>query len=112
RLALVGDAHQVRPVGHSGAMALVQAQLPEAARVDLHAIHRFRRADDPRQPDTAYAEISRDLRQAATPAKAHEVALWLHEHGHVDRLSDSAEQTQQAADAWITAHGAGESIAV
>ncbi|MFD4008772.1 MobF family relaxase [Brachybacterium paraconglomeratum] len=112
RLALVGDPHQVRPVGHSGAMALVQAQLPDEARVDLHAIHRFRRADDPRQPDTAYAEISRDLRQAATPEKAHEVALWLHEHGHVDRLSDSTEQTQQAAAAWITAHGTGESIAV
>lgn len=112
RLALVGDPHQVRPVGHSGAMALVQAQVPEEARVDLHSIHRFRRAEDPRQADTAYAEISRDLRDAGTPEKAHEVALWLHEHGHVDRLSDSAEQTQQAASAWLTAHGAGESIAV
>lgn len=112
RLVLVGDPHQVRPVGHSGAMALVQAQVPEEARVDLHSIHRFRRAEDPRQADTAYAEISRDLRHAATPKKAHEVALWLHEHGHVDRLSDSAEQTQQAAAAWLTAHGAGESIAV
>ncbi|MEE1616988.1 MobF family relaxase [Brachybacterium sp. J153] len=112
RLALVGDPHQVRPVGHSGAMALVQAQVPEDARVDLHSIHRFRRADDPRQADTAYAEISRDMRAAATPAKAHEVALWLHEHGHVDRLSDTAAQTEQAAAAWLTAHGAGESIAV
>ncbi|WP_170931790.1 MobF family relaxase [Brachybacterium massiliense] len=112
RLALVGDPHQVRPVGHSGAMALVQAQVPEDARVDLHSIHRFRRADDPRVADTAYAEISRDMRTAGTPAKAHEVALWLHEHGHVDRLSDSAAQTEQAAAAWLTAHGAGESIAV
>ncbi|MGP9747236.1 MobF family relaxase [Brachybacterium sp. AOP29-B2-41] len=112
RLALVGDPHQVRPVGHSGAMALVQAQVPDDARLDLHSIHRFRRAEDPRQADTAYAEISRDLRHAATPEKAHEVALWLHEHGHVDRLSDSAEQTQQAAAAWLAAHGAGESIAV
>ncbi len=112
RIALVGDPHQVRPVGHSGAMALLQAQVPEEARVDLHSIHRFRRADDPREADTAYAEISRDLRHAATSEKAHEVALWLHQHGHVDRLSDSTEQARQAAAAWLTAHGVGESVAV
>lgn len=112
RLALVGDPNQVRPVGHSGAMALVQAQLPDEAHVDLHAIHRFRREDDPRQPDTAYAEISRDLRTAGTPEKAHEVALWLHQHNHVDHLTDSAAQTEQAAAAWMSAHGEGESIAV
>lgn len=112
RLALVGDPNQVRPVGHSGAMALVQAQLPDEARVDLYAIHRFRREDDPREADTAYAEISRDLRTAGTPEKAHEVALWLQQHGHVDQLPDTAAQTEQAAAAWMTAHGAGESIAV
>ncbi|MDN5685844.1 MAG: AAA family ATPase [Brachybacterium sp.] len=112
RLALVGDPNQVRPVGHSGAMALVQAQTPDEARADLHSIHRFRRADDPRQADTAYAEISRDLRTAGTPEKAHEVALWLQQHDHVDQLADSQEQAEQAAAAWMSAHGAGESIAV
>lgn len=112
RLALVGDPHQVRPVGHSGAMALVQAQLPDTAQADLHSIHRFRDAEDPRQTDTAYAELSRDLRAAGTPDKAHEVALWLHEHGHLSQLTDSTAQVEEAARAWLSAHGAGESIAV
>lgn len=112
RLALIGDPNQVRPVGHSGAMSLVQEQTPDEARVDLHAIHRFRDADDPRKPDTAYAEISRDLRTAGTPDKAREVAAWLDTHGHLDRVDDSTQQVTHAADAWMSAHGLGESIAV
>jgi hypothetical protein len=112
RLALVGDPHQVRPVGHSGGMALVQAQTPDPARVDLHSIHRFRKADDPRQADTAYAEITRDMRNAPTAAKAREVASWLDAHDHLTRCTDSEDQIDQAVTAWMSAHGAGETIAV
>jgi exodeoxyribonuclease V alpha subunit len=112
RLTLIGDPHQVRPVGHSGAMALVQAQTPDGGRVDLEAVHRFRQADDPRQTDTAYASISHDLRSASTPQKAAEVALWLQQHEHVDQLADTSEQVENAASAWLQAHGDGESIAI
>lgn len=110
RLVLVGDSHQVRPVGHSGAMGLVAAQLPENARGTLHSIHRFRAADG--STDHAYADISRQMRTAQSSREAHEVAQWLIEHDRVRQLSDSTAQVHTAAQAWLTAHGRGESIAI
>nr|WP_275436755.1 AAA family ATPase [Helcobacillus sp. ACRRO] len=110
RVALVGDPHQVRPVGHSGAMALVQRELPDDAKADLHSIHRFRTAAG--DADTAYAEITRDLRSVGSEAKAREVAAWLTHHGYITRCSDDQDQVDAAAAAWVEAHGRGESIAV
>lgn len=111
-VTLVGDPRQVRPVGHSGAMALVQGQTPDAARIDLEAVHRFRRADDPRETDHEYARVSRELRDATSEDTARELALWLTDHGHVTRAEDTTAQVELLTQEWLTAHGAGQSIAL
>ncbi len=107
-VAFVGDPRQVLPVGHSGAMSL--AQRHATTHVELEAIHRFHTADGGR--DTAWAELSRRLRQPKDAADARALAEELVARQRVRVVSSSAEATTALVDTWFDAHGTGDSVAV
>lgn len=110
KLVLVGDPFQITPVGSAGAMGLMQYELPDAARVTLGQVHRFRNADG--TLDESYARYSLALRTATTKAEAQDAASYLTANGHVIANADRYTQLDYMARQWMEAHGKGESVAL
>jgi len=110
RVALVGDPHQVRPVGHSGAMRLVASETPDEAVAFLATVHRFRNADDPRQTDTVYADITHDMRTVTNEDQAVEVAYWLTANDKITASTTAETLISDAANEWLSARESGESV--
>jgi nucleoside-triphosphatase THEP1 len=89
-IAMVGDHLQARPVGHSGAMAMLTRRA--TAVVELTSVHRF--------TDPAYADLTLRMREPASTDNAHAVARELADRGHVHRAADHI----QARDVMVEAY--------
>lgn len=80
-VAMVGDHLQARPVGHSGAMAIM-ARCATAV-VELTAVHRFR--------DPTYGALTLRMREPRSNHDALAVAREIDERGLLRRVSDEVE---------------------
>ncbi|WP_460579687.1 AAA family ATPase [Humibacter ginsengisoli] len=92
-LAAVGDPNQALPVGHSGAMELIRRA--STARIALTDIHRFQ--------DPAWAELTRELRDARGAEERQQVAVRLVRSGHVALVNNTQEALQTMVDGWFDA---------
>lgn len=101
-VAMVGDHLQARPVGHSGAMAMLTRRA--TAVVELTAVHRFR--------DPEYAALTLRMREPASKDHAVAVASELHERGLIRRVSDHATAHDAMVEAFFTWSGQRRRIAL
>lgn len=92
-IAMVGDPHQAAPVGHAGAMALMQQHANRL--VELTDVHRF--------TDPTYAALTLRLRTAATRDEALAVAAELDDGGHVFRVDSADRARRTMVNAWLAA---------
>lgn len=101
-VAMVGDHLQARPVGHSGAMAMLTRRA--TAVVELTAVHRF--------GDPAYAALTLRMREPASKDHAVAVASELHERGLIRRVVDHATAHDAMVEAFFTWAGQRRRIAL
>lgn len=92
-IAMVGDPKQAAPVGHAGAMALMQQHANRL--VELTDVHRF--------IDPDYAALTLRMRNAATNDDAMAVAVELDRRGQILRVSSAEESRQAMVEAWFSA---------
>lgn len=101
-IAMVGDPHQAAPVGHAGAMALMQRHADRL--IELNEVHRF--------ADPAYAALTLRLRGAADRDAALAVAADLDALGHTQRVTSSEDARRVMVDAWFDAVNARQRVAL
>lgn len=101
-IAMIGDHFQALPVGHSGAMAIMQRR--SGAVVELTAVHRFK--------DPDYAALTLRLRNPADDAEATEVARQLAARGHVRAVASEHEGRERMVAAWLEHAARDERIAL
>lgn len=101
-IAMIGDPHQAAPVGHAGAMALLQQHADGV--VELSDVHRF--------TDPTYAALTLRLRDPATPEEAFSIASELDNRGHVHRVESVDHARQAMVDAWFDAARSGQRVAL
>ncbi|WP_240977297.1 AAA family ATPase [Planctomonas sp. JC2975] len=92
-LAAVGDPNQALPVGHSGAMELMRRNT--GFNVELTDIHRFK--------DPAWAELTREIRDAHGARERDQIAARLVEGGHVKLVNNSHDALHAMVDGWFDA---------
>jgi nucleoside-triphosphatase THEP1 len=100
-IAMIGDPLQARPVGHSGAMAIMQRR---ARNVVLDEVHRFR--------DPDYAALTLRLRDPADFDDASAVARALLDRASVELVADAAAARERMVAAWLGHHSRGERVAL
>ncbi|WP_349426549.1 AAA family ATPase [Microbacterium sp. LWS13-1.2] len=97
-IAMVGDHLQARPVGHSGAMAMMTRRA--TAVVELTAVHRF--------VDPDYAALTLRMREPASKEAALDVVTELAYRGQVHRVSDHVQACDVMVESyfrWASGHG-------
>lgn len=96
-IAMVGDPLQARPVGHSGAMAMMTRRA--TAVVELTAVYRF--------VDPDYAALTLRMREPASKEAALDVATELAYRGQVHRVSDHLQARDVMVESyfrWASGH--------
>ena len=101
-IAMVGDHLQARPVGHSGAMAIMVRR--STAAVELTAVHRFR--------DPTYAALTLRMRDPRTKDDALDVARELDARGSIRRAANEEEAEQVMVDEYFFWASAGRRVAL
>ena len=101
-IAMVGDHLQARPVGHSGAMAIMVRR--STAAVELTAVHRFR--------DPTYAALTLRMRDPRTKDDALDVARELDARGLIRRAANEGEAEQIMVDEYFAWASAGRRVAL
>jgi ATP-dependent exoDNAse (exonuclease V) alpha subunit len=101
-LAAVGDPNQALPVGHSGAMELIRRA--STARIALTDIHRFK--------DPAWAELTRELRDARGAEEREQVAVRLVRSGHAELVDNTQEALHVMVEGWFNATGSRATISL
>lgn len=101
-IAMVGDHLQARPVGHSGAMAMMKQR--SGAVVELSAVHRF--------TDRTYADLSLRLREPADAAAATAVAWELYERGQLRVVGSEDEARARMVDEYLHNAAQGRRVAL
>lgn len=101
-IAMVGDHLQARPVGHSGAMAIMVRR--STAGVELTAVHRFR--------DPTYAALTLRMREPRTKDDALDVAHELDARGLIRRAADEGEAEQIMVDEYFAWASEGRRVAL
>lgn len=91
RVGLVGDRHQLPPVGRGGVLDLAISAVQPAALLTLDTIHRF--------SDPAYADLSLKMRDGTA---AETVFDQLHAAGHIRVHADETARTAALVDAAAT----------
>jgi len=99
---MVGDHLQARPVGHSGAMAMMKQR--SGAVVELSAVHRF--------TDRTYADLSLRLREPADAAAATAVAWELYERGQLRIVGSEDEARARMVDEYLQNAAQGRRVAL
>lgn len=101
-IAMVEDHLQALPVGHSGAMALMkQHSSPWSSSVLCTVL-----------PTPTGLSLSLRLREPESEADAADIARALVDGGYVALDANDQEAREHMVDAWFTAHGKRESIAL
>ena len=108
-IAMVGDQYQAMPVGHAGAMAMLAQRA--TATVELSTVHRFRDADDPSKPNTAYADLTLRLR-TATADTAAGIADELVAGGHVSLAANEQGVRDRMVEKYFEVTGRRKTIAL
>lgn len=101
-IALVGDPKQARPVGHSGAMAIIGRRA--TATVELDTVHRFE--------DPEYGALSLRLRDVTTDDEAAAVAGELARRGHVACVTHADAARDLMVREYLTHAAAGRRVAL
>jgi exodeoxyribonuclease V alpha subunit len=101
-IALVGDPRQARPVGHSGAMAIIARRA--TATVELDTVHRFR--------DPDYGALTLRLRDVETEDDALGVAADLMQLGHVSWVAHSDAARAAMVEEYLDHSRAGRRVAL
>lgn len=89
-IAMIGDPLQARPVGHSGAMAIMSRR---SRAIELTEVHRFR--------DPDYAALTVRLRDPADLAEATAAARGLADRGLVQIVSGVEAARESMVRAWL-----------
>ncbi len=101
-VAMIGDHLQARPVGHSGAMAMMKQR--SGAVVELSAVHRF--------SDPTYAELSLRLREPESVSDASAVAWELYGRGQLRVVASEEEARTRMVEDYLDNAAAGRRIAL
>jgi len=101
-IAMLGDALQARPVGHSGAMGIIQRRSNRV--VELTDVHRFN--------DQGYASLTLRLRNPGSEPDALAVAAALVDRGLVRRVQDGHEAREYMVDRYFHAAVRGQRVAL
>jgi len=112
-IAVLGDHLQVRPVGHSGAMAI--AKMHATASEELATVQRFRRLDENGRDagrDEAYADLTLRLRDPGSEQEALQVARELIDGGHTVTVPDERAVLDFMAGEYLAQTAAGKSVAM
>lgn len=111
-LAAIGDPHQVRPVGHSGALAIAQSHADKV--VELATVQRFRlRNEDGRTVrDDRYAELSLRMRDPRDETTARQVAQQIVDDGHTVHADGEHQVVQFMASTYLEHTTAGRTVSL
>jgi len=119
-VAMIGDPHQVRPVGHSGAMAIACAHAN--AVVELATVQRFLKSDTNGVPlrddsgrvlkDVEYAALTLRMRDPEDDAMALQVAHELIDNGHTARVVDDHQVLTFMTDTYLQRTAAGKTVSL
>lgn len=101
-IALVGDPRQARPVGHSGAMAIIGRRATTS--VELDTVHRF--------DDAEYGKLTLRLRDVTTDDEAEAVAGELSRRGHVTCVSHTDAARELMVRGYLAHAAVGRRVAL